>query len=448
MMTQASLTILEFNGTTSYTYDKFGRLMQIQGSGGQNDTLNQKFIYMNIGLMRKLDFWVGVPLCFLCSGLDFIPKLIRGRKEETKIVRNPLFIKPSEMGAIILAYPLLRQIKKEYSPARIFFITFQENRDAFKLMNDVVDADNIFLIRNDNLLHFVCDTLRVIGRMRKEKIDVIFDLEFFSRFSALLTYLIPSGKKIGFHKYTFEGLYRGNFFTHKVQFNPLTHISKTYLSLLQVVKSDRKDTPELDENIDGEDLIFPDYLSKKEPRESLESKLKSRSINNWKRLFLLNPGEGILPLREWPLENFIAVSGKILQEAGNYMVIVGRKTSAQKAGLIMEALNNQKCIDLTGETNIEELMELFNMADALISNDCGLAHLAMLTPIKEFIIFGPESPEIFRPLKKDVNIIYSNWPCSPCLSAFNHRDSDCRDNKCLKAIGPNDVYELVKKSLG
>ena len=87
------------------------------------------------------------------------------------------------------------------------------------------------------------------------------------------------------------------------------------------------------------------------------------------------------------------------------------------------------------------------MADVLISNDFGLAHLAMLTTIKEFIIFGPESPEIFRSLKKDANIIYSNWPCSPCLSVFNHRNSACRDNKCLKAIEPNDVYELIKNSL-
>ena len=397
--------------------------------------------------MRKLDFWIGVPLCFLCSGLNCISKLIKGRRKEGKNVKAVLFIKLSELGAIILAYPLLSQIKKGYPQAKIFFVTFQENKDVFKLMCGVISEKNIFTIRNDSILNFAIDTIKTVRRIRKEKIDVVFDLEFFSRFTALFTFLIPSGKKIGFHSYTFEGLYRGDFFTHKIQFNPLMHISKTYLSLSQVAKLDKKDTPELEENVDGSDLVFPEYVSKRELRQSLESKLKSRHVNGWMRLFLLNPGEGILPLREWPLENFIAVSEKILQEDGNYVVIVGRKTAAQKARLIGEALNNQKCIDLTGETDIEELMELFNMADVLISNDCGLAHLAMLTTIKEFIIFGPESPEIFRSLKKDANIIYSNWPCSPCLSVFNHRNSACRDNKCLKAIEPNDVYELIKNSL-
>jgi ADP-heptose:LPS heptosyltransferase len=98
---------------------------------------------------------------------------------------------------------------------------------------------------------------------------------------------------------------------------------------------------------------------------------------------------------------------------------------------------------LVNQTELAELMELFVIADSLISNDCGLAHLAMLTAVRKFILFGPESPQIFGQLTQNSYPIYSNWSCSPCLSVLNHRDSACKDNQCLKIIDPGYVYNLV-----
>ena len=91
-------------------------------------------------------------------------------------------------------------------------------------------------------------------------------------------------------------------------------------------------------------------------------------------------------------------------------------------------------------------MELFNIGDILVTNDCGLAHLAALTPIRKFVFFGPETPDVFAPLGDNNTIIYSGFPCSPCLSAFNNRDSMCADNKCLKAINTADVYNIIIKN--
>ena len=65
------------------------------------------------------------------------------------------------------------------------------------------------------------------------------------------------------------------------------------------------------------------------------------------------------------------------------------------------AISNSRCMDFTGKTSLEELMELFLISEALISNDCGLVHLAMLTKIKKFILFGPESPQVFGPDRQE-----------------------------------------------
>jgi len=83
------------------------------------------------------------------------------------------------------------------------------------------------------------------------------------------------------------------------------------------------------------------------------------------------------------------------------------------------------------------------MSAALIANDCGIAHLASLTAIKQFIFFGPETPKVFSPLSKDLHIFYDRLICSPCLSAFNHRTSFCQNNICLQKIGPDEVINKL-----
>ena len=196
---------------------------------------------MHIELMRVIDYWLGVPLCFLLSAASAAGQVMRLTGRAVKNVpRKIMFIKLSEMGAIILSYPLLARIKRDRPEADMFFITFQRNRDVFRLFPGLIKEENILTIRDSGPAAFIADTFQVIRRMRREKIDIIFDLEFFSRFTAILAYLSAAGKRIGFHRYNYEGLYRGNLFTHKAQYNPLIHISKSYLSLWQAAQGGEK----------------------------------------------------------------------------------------------------------------------------------------------------------------------------------------------------------------
>lgn len=402
---------------------------------------------MNVGRVRKIDYWLGVPLCFLLSAINLIIKAICFKKRETRSAQKMLFVKLAELGAIILAYPLLAKIKKEYPSTELFFVTFNKNRDIFKLLGGIIPDKNVLGIREEPLA-FILDTLQAIRRLRTEEIGIVFDLEFFSRFSAIFAYLTGARKRIGFYHYTFEGLYRGNLLTHRIQYNPLSHIAKNYLSFSQVIKQIEKSAPQFKEKINENNVILPRYVSDNKTRMGLLEKLRNLGVNIDKnRLFLINPGEGMLPLREWPLDNFISLSRRIIENENNYIILIGAEGAVKKADSILKAVINPRCASLVGQTELDGLLELFTVADALISNDCGLAHLAALTSIKKFIIFGPESPQVFKPLGDNNWIIYVNWPCSPCLSVLNHRDSLCKDNWCLKNVKVEDVYELVKNQV-
>lgn len=400
---------------------------------------------MTIRLMKILDYWIGVPLCLLFDLCNRLLKLLPERKQGISCPKI-LFIKLSEMGSIILASALVRKASIEHPEAQKYFLTFKKNKPLVELLQFTTE-ERILTIRDDSFLAFVFDTLKAIFYMRKNKINIAFDLELFSRFTAILLFFSGAEKKIGFQHYCFEGLYRGNLLTHNVQYNPLLHISKSYLSMLQSINSESKITPELETKIDEGEVVIPRIISTEEQNKRVQRKLKWLGIKDKGRVLLVNPGEGNIPLREWPLENFVTLSQKLLKDKGNYLLFLGTQGATQKADIICRKLGEERCINLTGETTLSELLDIFNVADALITNDCGLAHLASLTAIKKFILFGPESPQLYAPLGKNTYILYSGLPCSPCFSALNHRNSICKDNLCLKTIQPDEVYNLIKANL-
>ena len=149
-------------------------------------------------------------------------------------------------------------------------------------------------------------------------------------------------------------------------------------------------------------------------------------------------------MREWPLDNYIVLSRKLLENSENCIIIAGVQDALNKVDVLCNTLKSDRCINLINKTDLSVLLGLFDISEALITNDFGLVHLASLTSIKKFVLFGPESPQVYSPLGDNTQIIYSHLPCSPCFSAFNHRKSSCRDNRCLKVIKPEEVFNLVK----
>ena len=401
---------------------------------------------MNINFMRYLDRWVGVPVCFVLSIFNLIIAFFSsiGIKKDFKVKRI-LFIKLSEMGAIVLSNPLLQKTKSDFPDAELYFLTFEKNKCVFDVLDNDVAPSNIFTIRGSSLILFFIDTLKVIVKIASLKVDVTFDLEMFSRFTAILTYLSGAKKRVGFYRYTLEGLYRGNLLTHRIQYNTSMHVSKIYLSMLQGLKQKSKKSSEMYSVVKDENAALGKYLPSEEAKKEFQDKLKGIGVAGGKRIFLVNPGEGVLPLREWPFDNFVNIAKRILENPDNCIIVVGASNSIKMQQLTETLSDSGRCFNMSGETSLKDLMCLFEASEALVSNDCGIAHLAALSNIKKFVFFGPETPKVFSPLGEDNYVFFSEFPCSPCLSALNHRASACRDNNCLKSITADAVYENIQK---
>ncbi len=166
------------------------------------------------------------------------------------------------------------------------------------------------------------------------------------------------------------------------------------------------------------------------------------------RLVLVYPGGGLLPIRAWPLASF----QKLVQAFAERRFVVGVIGLAEDrplAASIREGPARESIVDFTGYTRtVRELMVLFHLADLLVTNDGGPGHFAAMTPIRTIVLYGPETPHLYGTLDPESVSFFSNLSCSPCLTAYNHRNSPCDgDNQCLKRIRPEDVLERALSML-
>jgi len=90
-----------------------------------------------------------------------------------------------------------------------------------------------------------------------------------------------------------------------------------------------------------------------------------------------------------------------------------------------------------------QLLALYELSSLLVTNDSGPAQYATLTPIEVIVLFGPETPAVFAPRTPRTHVLWSGIACSPCVNAFNDRQSACRDNVCLQRITVDQVLALA-----
>jgi ADP-heptose:LPS heptosyltransferase len=129
------------------------------------------------------------------------------------------------------------------------------------------------------------------------------------------------------------------------------------------------------------------------------------------------------------------------------IVLTGSPDERPKTERLARQLKSDRVLNMAGHTTLQELIDLYNQARLLVTNDSGPAHFASLTHMPVLVLFGPETPRIFGPLGENAEAVYLGFACSPCVSAYNQKKSPCHDNRCLQEISPEDIYRRAKKYL-
>ncbi|MGK0499635.1 MAG: heptosyltransferase-2 [Oceanicoccus sp.] len=168
------------------------------------------------------------------------------------------------------------------------------------------------------------------------------------------------------------------------------------------------------------------------------------SANGIDKPFLaLCPGAEFGPAKRWPEEHYAAVATAYAQR-GWQLVLFGSKNDHAVAETIKAAMPAQlqsQAINLAGKTALAEAVDILSAAQAVVSNDSGLMHVAAALGRPLVVVYGSTSPEFTPPLGERVVIEQLSVDCGPCFK----RECPLSTNQqhCLRDLTAQRVIDAL-----
>jgi ADP-heptose:LPS heptosyltransferase len=397
---------------------------------------------VGISTLQRTDRWIGVPLCAI---LTILRRLFESAAPPgPRQVRRILFVKFAEQGSTVLAYPAIRRAIEMVGRENVYFVVFEDNRFILDAM-DVIPEENVITIATHSPFGLALGALRAVRRVRKIRIDTVFDMEFLTRFSAMLTFMTGAKSRVGFHTFFGDGPYRGDLMTHRLLYNPHLHTSEMFEAMVEAVTRDPVVLPTFEFTPSANQPLpkFRPSLSEVAEIDALLQRENPRIGSA--PLILLNPNASdLLPLRRWPAIHYVELARRLLERYPELFIgFTGSPAEAGPNNRLADEVGSSRVIPLAGKTTLRQVLVLYTRGEILVTNDSGPAHFASMTPIHVVTLFGPETPALFAARSPNAIALWAGIACSPCVNAYNNRQSVCHNNVCMQAITVDDVFKEV-----
>ncbi|MCC7010757.1 MAG: glycosyltransferase family 9 protein [Acidobacteria bacterium] len=399
----------------------------------------------NVRLLQRLDRWAGVPACLVLTGWRRLVDLVR-----TPPPRDPqriVFIKLAEQGSTVLARDAISRAVARVGRDHVYFLVFEENRFILDAL-DLIPRDNVLTVRTASPIALLASGLARLLEIRRRRIDTCVDLEFLTRLSAVIAYLTGCRRRVGLHGFFNDGPYRGDLFTHRVLYNPHLHTSRLFTLLVMAIDADPRAFPTFD-LVPPDTPPLPRFTPGAGEHTGVRAILDALGVRRGDRLVLLNPNASDqLPLRRWASDNYVELAQRLVARDPDVAVaFTGAPGEAAAADALARRVGSARCVSMAGRTTLGQLLVLYDLADVLVTNDSGPGHFSALTGVDAIVLFGPETPALFAALGDRTHPLWAGIACSPCVNAYNNRQTSCRDNRCMQAITVDDVFALTTRIL-
>jgi len=159
------------------------------------------------------------------------------------------------------------------------------------------------------------------------------------------------------------------------------------------------------------------------------------------RILAICPGAEFGVAKQWPAKHFAATCKTKIDE-GWQVWIFGSASDAQVADEIRQMLSDeqrQNCVSLAGRTSLAQAIDLLSVAEAVVSNDSGLMHIAAALDKPVVALYGSTSPDFTPPLSSKSKLLFTDIDCRPCFQ----RECPLEHKKCLTELEPSRAVAAI-----
>lgn len=378
---------------------------------------------------------------FACAALQPL-RWFRRAPSAPSEPRRILCIKFWGIGSLQMLTPAARHLREAHPEARIELLTLSGNAAFARGLEqyDAIHTLDVEAARGPRgWITLAVRIAALVAQLRRARFDVVYDFEFFTRFSALVTLATGAPRT---HGYAAPNVWRGAFHAHTVPFNRYWHVARNFRALAG--------------GEDGSEVVAGDLAPFHVAREDelrLETRLAHAGLAPGRDFVVVNPNAGSLSLeRRWPAPNFAALARALVREDGLPVVFVGAPNEIEYVREIVRSAGEQPhghLVDLSGKLTIGELAALLARAACVVTNDSGPMHVtaALGTPL--VALFGPETPVMYGPLGTDAVALWKPPACSPCINVHDNKVSNCIHGRpeCLVGIEVDEVLAQTRATL-
>lgn len=158
-----------------------------------------------------------------------------------------------------------------------------------------------------------------------------------------------------------------------------------------------------------------------------------------KKVLVVAPGAAYGEAKRWPSKYFNEVCSFWIKNGGS-VAIIGTKAEEEVAKEVAKGLPEDKVHNLTGKTDMQDLLNILKHADMCVANDSGVMHMSAILGKKGVAIFGSTDPTSTSPVSRKWKILYKKQKCAPCFG----RTCPFGTYKCLRDIEPEMVIKEIK----
>ncbi len=155
-------------------------------------------------------------------------------------------------------------------------------------------------------------------------------------------------------------------------------------------------------------------------------------------LLALCPGAEYGPAKRWPAPYFGELAARMRRDGWDVWLFGSAKDRDICAQVA--AASSGACVDLAGATSLAQAVDLLSLADAVVSNDSGLMHVAAALERNLVALYGSSDPGFTPPLNERSTVISLRLDCSPCFA----RSCPLGHLECLRRISVNQVEEAIR----